>query len=199
MEPNGESKNLSSILRNSAVPLLSLLVVILVVAAFLAQVLSSRNKTVDQRTTPQVSETLKGKMKVALTPSGGAGSTVRLSITASSSSMPITGFDIVFRYNHNNLQLRDVEPKLIGYRIIETDKQVTTEESELIITAIQDIGQEQKSVLADSELAQVVFSQLNSVPLSQSIKLIFTPGKIDDANLIDSNTEDILGSVEVSL
>ncbi len=184
----------------SAAPLLILGLILIIGLVFVFKIfISDKTPNETAQSAPQVSDVLKGKMRLSLVPAGGAGNTVRLSINADSAGATITGFDVVLRYNHNNLKLQDVESRLPGYRVIETDKQIEADKSELIITGLQDIGNEKPEIFKDTEIFQIVFTQSNTAKLADSLELVFEKATITDSNLINGNTQDILGSVEITL
>lgn len=191
----------------SRVFLLSVLSVIVITVAIVGIVIFARNRVreaknyskserLQEKKAAPVSEVVTGSL--GLSPKGTAttykaGDTVSLFVYADSKGQEITGYDAVLRYDSKRVRFESVKSVLEGMDIYETEDELDTGMSELIVTGIQSLSVTQPFVFTNTALAEVTFTVLQSGPTT--IQLVYEPGSQRESNLITTHNEDIVSSV----
>lgn len=140
----------------------------------------------------QTASQLPGTMRLIKTRANG---TIVMRAKADSKNAKITGFDVMIRYDHTLFRLSKVEGLLSGFDYYDTDDQVDPTTSELIVTAVRSIGNEDKNVLIDKDVLEVTFTRLNRAD-TEIFDLVFEPGTVRYSNMIDTDSRNILGKAQ---
>ncbi|KXK11179.1 MAG: Cohesin domain protein [Microgenomates bacterium OLB23] len=123
------------------------------------------------------------------------GDIVTMTVTADSKGDKITGYDAVLRYDPSVLKVHNVLSLVEGMDIYQTDIPAeATGYNDLVVTGIQSISQPEPYVFAQSPLVEVSFSVLKAG--NASVELVFSPNHTTDSNLMNTQTQDILSSVQ---
>ena len=200
MEPEEQPQN-----RKERVMILSIGSLALIVVAVVAIIIFARGRVDKARTTIQPTGGRTGDQKesiisgkVGLAPKGDAtsfrkGQSVTLFVYADSRGQEITGYDVVLRYDTTKVRFESVKSVLEGMDIYETEGEVAPNTSELIVTGVQSLDQNDPFMLSQTALAEVTFTVLDRGPVE--IDLVYEPGSQRESNLITSRNQDILSTV----
>jgi len=112
---------------------------------------------------------------------------------ADSKGQDITGYDAVLQYDTTKLEFKEVKSLIEGVDLYETNDEVSTASSDLVITGVKGLAYDGSLVFNNTALAEVTFTPL--VSGETIISFMYEPGSSSDSNLIDSKSQDILSDV----
>jgi len=110
-------------------------------------------------------------------------------VYSDSNNEPITGFDIVLKYDKNFWQFIKSSPLLEDYQIF---KRIN--DDEIRITGIKKPESKVLTIFKETPLIQISF-----LPIKQGItefNIVFSPNKTNESNLINENNQEILTDVK---
>jgi hypothetical protein len=109
----------------------------------------------------------------------------------------ITSFDIDIRYNVNKLKVDKIETLVPGFDIHNTNdnkRQDNPSDSELILTGIKATYNNDPAIFKVTKIARITFVT-NGNYNNKDIQLVFKPFATDDSNLLNIDSQEILGYV----
>lgn len=137
----------------------------------------------------------KGKLSLRLgDPAITSENTTTIVVTADSAGTSITGYDLVLEYDDSALQLATVKSLDDVFQTFAKK----SDRSPLIVTGIKKIGgleEAGSTIFSNTDLVAITFRIKQRLTEDLIFNLEFTPGSLRDSNLIDENSEDVLGRV----
>src|SRR3989338_1851 len=135
---------------------------------------------------------------IGLTTKGGQttfskGQKVTLFVYADSKGQDITGYDAVVRYDHTYLAFEEVKSLPEGIDIYETNDEMSSNFSDLIVTGVKSLNHEDPFIFDNTAVAEITFTALERGEVNLS--LVYEPGSSSDSNLIDNKNLDILNDI----
>lgn len=118
------------------------------------------------------------------------GESVVMTVTASSDSQPVSGYDIVITYNPAVLTFASAKSTQNDFSLLGVQKS----EGKVTLIGSKKLSSTQSVVLSNTSLAELTFTAKSAG--KGSVALQFSPGSSTDTNLWngDSKPQDVLGS-----
>ncbi|MFQ5452029.1 MAG: hypothetical protein ACE5DQ_00525 [Candidatus Paceibacterota bacterium] len=195
----GKNKVYANFMRSSFATVVFILVII-ALAVVLVQQRAQRatQESISKASSAQVEPADNLPATIALSfvkDTGGAGREVSVIATIDSGGEAVTGFDAMIHYDHSALKIQEVHGSLPGFDYFDTDEQIGPSTSELIITAIRSLDNEEKVILADQEVVKIVVTPLKREG-ETTLDLVFEAGNRRFSQVINIDSQNILGSAE---